>query len=124
VPPRAPASGEGEEANPSVTDLPLKAIVRVRIPFNRPKKEGEGDEDADESKKVEEVKDEEEEEKKAEESPEEENTEDLEEVDVEDRAHCISTIGDNYKIWAIHQAATRWVRKDIAKELKKCLPEL
>jgi len=45
-------------------------------------------------------------------------------MDIEDRAHCISTIGENYKIWGIHQAATRWVRRDMAKELKKTLPEL
>ena len=50
VPPRAPAAAEGEEEQPSITELPLKAIVRIRIPFLRPKKEGEEGEEGDESK--------------------------------------------------------------------------
>ena len=86
-------------------DLPLKAIVRVRIPFNRPKKEGEEGEEGDESKKLEETNPEgapEEEKKADEESDVEENTDELEEIDIEDRAHCISTVGESYKIWAIH----------------------
>lgn len=125
MPPRAPAAAEGEEAAPSTRDLPLKAIVRIRIPLNRPKKEGEEAEEGEEPKPEDEEKKQEEAGKKKEEDSEvEENTEDLEEIDIEDRAQCISTIGESYRIWAIHQAATRWLRRDIAKELKKTLPEL
>jgi hypothetical protein len=120
VPPRVPVVEAEEEAQPA--GVPLKAIVRIRIPFNRPKKEVEEAEEGDESKQNAEEK--KEEKKKDEDSEVEENTEDFDEIEVDDRALCIATTGENYKIWAIHQAATRWIRRDIAKELKKSLPEL
>lgn len=126
VPPRPSAVPEGseEEPIPAVTSLPLKAILRIRIPLLRPKKEVEGEEEGEETKKEEEAVEKDEEPKKDDQSVEEENLEGLDEIELEDRAHCISTIGESYRVWNIHQAATRWVRKDIAKELKKTLPEL
>ena len=53
VPPQEaelPEEGEEEESGiaPSPVDLPLKAIVRIRIPFKRPEKEEQEKEDQEE----------------------------------------------------------------------------
>lgn len=94
------------------------------VPLKRPKKSADaedGEEDAEDNKEnTQEL----EEAARKQEEEEEGNTEGLEEIEIEDRAHCISTVGESYKIWAIHQAATRWMRRDIAKELKKTCNEL
>ncbi len=48
----------------------------------------------------------------------------LEELRVEDKVMAVNPIGDNYKIWVIHQAASRWLRNDIATQAKKFFKEM
>ena len=45
-------------------------------------------------------------------------------MDVEDKVWCVNPIGDDSKIWVLHQAAAKWVRKDIATQMKKNIKEL
>ena len=51
-------------------------------------------------------------------------SEKYDEIDLEDKVWCVSTIGDNSKIYVIHQAAQRLLRKDIAQNMKKNIREL
>jgi hypothetical protein len=45
-------------------------------------------------------------------------------MEIEDKAWCVNTIGETSKIWVIHQAASRQLRKDIATQMRKSIKEL
>ena len=45
------------------------------------------------------------------------------EVTMEDRVLMINPVGDDYKIWVIHQAASRMLRKDIVSYLSRIQKE-
>jgi len=47
-----------------------------------------------------------------------------EEMEVEDKVWCVNPIGDNNKIYVLHQAAQRWLRKDLIQVMKKNIKEL
>jgi hypothetical protein len=49
---------------------------------------------------------------------------DFEEQEIEDKVWCVNPIGDNQKIFVIHQAAQRFQRKDIVLAMKKNIKEL
>ena len=36
----------------------------------------------------------------------------------------MNPIGENYKVWVMHQAASRWLRKDISSYMRKQIREL
>jgi len=126
VPPQDKVPAEGEEGDviPSPVNLPLKAIVNIKIPLKRPVvEEKKGDEDAGSDagkdkpeieKKVEEVK-----------PFDKKSDEELyEEMELEDKVWCMNNIGESSKIWVIHQGASRLVRKDIVTCMKKGIKEL
>lgn len=50
--------------------------------------------------------------------------ENLEEQEIDDKVWCVNPIGEGQKIWVIHQAASRFIRKDIAQQMKKNIKEL
>ena len=107
---------EGAEALP--TGLPVKAVVRVRIPFKRPEPvEGDAPEDPGAEPVAKEATDEV--------DPDAPVDENLEEIDYEDRILGVPTQGDAYQIYVVHQVAGRLLREQIAKEFKEFLqPEL
>ena len=45
-------------------------------------------------------------------------------MDLEDKVWTVNPIGDSQKVWVIHQAASRWLRKDIAQQMKKNIKEM
>jgi hypothetical protein len=51
-------------------------------------------------------------------------SEKYDEIDIEDKVWCVNPIGENCKVYVIHQAAQRWLRKDIAQHMKKNIKEL
>merc|ERR1719263_1676586 len=113
----APEEGTEEDGGEVPSGLPVKAVVRVRIPFKRPEPaEGEGQEEGAEPVQKEEAEGEEE-------GAQEEK--ELEEIDYEDKVLAIPTQGDSYQIYVVHQLAQRLLREQIAKEFKEFLqPEL
>jgi Fe-S-cluster formation regulator IscX/YfhJ len=48
----------------------------------------------------------------------------LDEVDLEDKVFCVNPVSDSCKIWVFHQAASRWLRKDIITQMKKNIRDL
>jgi len=105
---------EGDPADAQPTGLPVKAVVRIRIPFKRPEA-AEGEEKEEEAEPATP--------KEAEAQPEGEQ--ELEEIDYEDRILGVPTQGDAYQIYVVHQVAQRLLREQIAKEFKEFLqPEL
>lgn len=51
-------------------------------------------------------------------------SEKYEEMEIEDKVWCVNPIGDVSKIYVLHQAAQRLLRKDIAQHMKKNIKEL
>jgi hypothetical protein len=47
-----------------------------------------------------------------------------EEMEIEDKALLVNPIGDNYKVFVLHQAAQRLFRKDVVQNMKKNIKEL
>ena len=45
-------------------------------------------------------------------------------MELEDKVHCVNPIGEQYKVWVMHQAASRWLRKDISSYMRKNIKEL
>lgn len=45
-------------------------------------------------------------------------------MEIEDKVLCVNPIGEGQKIWVLHQAASRFLRKDIAQHMKKNIKEL
>eukprot|EP00352_Strombidinopsis_acuminata_P005337 CAMPEP_0176350360 /NCGR_PEP_ID=MMETSP0126-20121128/9417_1 /TAXON_ID=141414 ORGANISM="Strombidinopsis acuminatum, Strain SPMC142" /NCGR_SAMPLE_ID=MMETSP0126 /ASSEMBLY_ACC=CAM_ASM_000229 /LENGTH=184 /DNA_ID=CAMNT_0017700333 /DNA_START=1578 /DNA_END=2132 /DNA_ORIENTATION=- len=82
----------------------LKALVRIRIPLLRPEPEMDEDGNMKEPEKV----------------PESE----LQEIIPEDKAAVIQPISGEYSVWVIHQHAQRLIRQEIAKEMRRIVPEL
>lgn len=107
APLHAPANqAEGAEdvegAEPLPVGLPVKAVVRVRIPFKRPEPaEGEAAEEGAEKVATDPV----------EADPDAEVDENLEEIDYEDRILQVPTQGDAYQIYVVHQVAGRILRE-------------
>ncbi len=102
--------------------MPLKAIVRIRIPLKRPvpdskEETGSNIDMTGEEKPVEEA-------KKEEIEPVIPDEERYPEQELEDKAFSVNPIGESYKVWVMHQAASRWVRKDISSFLRKNIKEL
>jgi hypothetical protein len=117
APPELPEGAEeGDVAEAQPTGLPVKAVVRIRIPFKRPEPaEGEAAEEGTEPPPKEDP---------VEVDPAEGDQE-LEEIDYEDRILAIPTQGDAYQVYVVHQVAQRLLREQIAKEFKEFLqPEL
>lgn len=129
-----PSDVQDEEGNlhQAATKLPLKAIIRIRIPMNRPKPEVDdevpGDEGEGEEKKQESV-------PASQRGPHEhqqlsthpdEDQSTFTEQQVEDKVLVVPnvSVSDGLRVWAIHQAAQRALRKDIATVLKKTVKEL
>ena len=128
-----PSDTTDEEGNvtQSAAKLPLKAIIRIRIPLNRPKNELLDDE-------VPEDNDGGAEEKKQESIPvsarnhehqqlsthPDEDQSGFTEQHVEDKVLTVTNVADGMRVWAIHQAAQRAMRRDIATVLKKTVKEL
>ena len=130
-----PTDTTDEEGNvhPAVTGLPLKAIIRIRIPLVRPKinpeKDDETPEDVDgdgtnspapgssrlgagvyEHQQLS--------------THPDEDTSTFHETPLDDRAILINNVQEQTRVWVIHQAAQRLLRKDIAVALKKSIKEL
>lgn len=129
--------------------LPLKALVRVRIPLNRPViKENHGsndnsriegdhddlDQDNDTNRSRSRIdtnrsqvplSQRDQQHQQLSTHPDEDTT-NCTEQPIEDRVYLINTVsqGDNARIWVMHQAASRVLRKDMATVLKKSLKEL
>lgn len=132
VPPADTADEEGN-VTPSVTKLPLKAIIRIRIPMNRPKASEPADDEAPED-----VDKEAEDAKKVESMPgsarnhehqqlsthPDEDQTGFTEQPVEDKVLTVTNVSDGMRVWAIHQAAQRAMRRDLATVLKKTVKEL
>ena len=127
----------GEEvAVPSAASLPLKAIIRIRIPLKQPQvdpNQGENDDEGNglyeffidaKSKKDDagegEQAQNQEEGKDQEAKPEEP----IEEMELEDKALVVNPIGDTERVWVIHQAAGRYLRKDLVANMKKNMKEM
>lgn len=129
-----PQDTQDEEGNvtQSATKLPLKAIIRIRIPLIRPKPHELDDEVPEEPEG---------EEKKGESVPgsargtqehqqlsthPDEDQSTFKESAFEDKVLMINPISlDNTsRVWVIHQSAQRVMRKDIATILKKTVKEL
>ena len=45
-------------------------------------------------------------------------------MEIEDKVHLVNPIGEQSKILVVHQAAQRWLRKDIVQAMKKNIKEL
>ena len=107
------AEGEGEEKK-AVEDyglpasVPVKAVVRVRIPFKKPEPELVEDENGNTVEVIPEVK---------EDDPKEE-------IEPDDKILMLPTMNDSYRIHVIHQHASRLTREHIAKAFKEFMPEL
>lgn len=48
----------------------------------------------------------------------------LQEIIPEDKAAVIQPISGEYSVWVIHQHAQRLIRQEIAKEMRRIVPEL
>ncbi len=48
----------------------------------------------------------------------------MEEAEIEDKVWTVNPIGEGARIWVIHQAASRYLRRDIAQNMKKNIKEL
>ena len=129
-----PSDTADEEGNvtQSAAKLPLKAIIRIRIPLNRPKNEPVDDEvpDDNEGGGAEEKKNDSipasarhHEHQQLSTHPDEDQT-GFTEQHVEDKVLTVTNVADGMRVWAIHQAAQRALRKDIATVLKKTVKEL
>ena len=122
VPPADTADEEGN-VSASAAKMPLKAVVRVRIPLKRPPPEQpEGLNEDDDGKTDEQKKEQQKEQQMWQSPPPSDRTYD--EQDIEDKVLLINTIGESYKIWVMHQAAARWLRKDLVQQMKKNVKEL
>lgn len=100
-------------------ELPVKAVVRVRIPFKRPDIPAEGEDQLDEAASANiEAKS-----AKSKKSNKKEEDE-LEEIDFEDKVLKVPTSSDSYRIYVVHQVAQRLYREQIAREFKEYLNEL
>lgn len=134
VPPSDQVDEDGSTTK-SVASLPLKALVRVRIPLNRPlhqdvsriedandDEEGAG---ADPSTSRTPVPDSAREHQQLSTHPDE-DTSKFTEQPMEDRAFVINpaSAAEGARIWVLHQAASRQLRKDMAIVLKKAVKEL
>lgn len=53
-----------------------------------------------------------------------ERTMKYEEMEIEDKAWSITTVGDTCKVWVVHQAASRQLRRDIATQMRKNIKEM
>lgn len=90
--------------------LPVKAVVRVRIPYKRPDEEGSeagavtarSGRSGRSSRKA----------------------GALEEIEYEDRVLAVPSQGDTYQVLVVHQAAQRAAREHIARTFQASLPEL
>ena len=104
---------EGEEGK-AVEDyglpasVPVKAVVRVRIPFKKPEPEMVEDEEGNTIERVPEVKE----------------GDPKEEIEPEDKIMMMPTMNDSYRIHVIHQHASRLAREHIARAFKEFMPEL
>ena len=119
---RTPVYGpaEGEETEPVAEDgeeavkddlpasVPVKAVVRVRIPFKKPEPVMVEDENG-ETKEV---------------IPEVNENDPKEEIDVEDKVLMLPVMNDSYRIHVCHQHASRLAREHIARAFKEFMPEL
>eukprot|EP00347_Sterkiella_histriomuscorum_P006020 403354377 len=120
-----------EEGNvtPSACNLPLKAIVRIRIPLKRPVKEPIIDENNenqdDEDNNNQSAKDLTSSKQNLPQSPplSDRNVQ-YEEMEIEDKVLAVNPVGENSRIYIIHQAAQRLFRKDIVQQMKKNIKEL
>ena len=99
----------------------LKAIARVRIPMVEEKNEDEDDDERssrqDESASKAGVIDEKEEHKSEKAEPVKV------EAEIDDKVQVVNPVGDDYRIWVIHQAAPRYVRKEIMTFMKKVVKQ-
>ena len=94
------ATEEQEAPEPST----LKALVRIRIPLQRP--EPELDEDGNPKEQAE--------------IPDSE----LQEITPDDKTAVVQPISGEHRIWVIHQHAQRLIRAEIAREMRRIVPEL
>ena len=108
----------------------MKAIIRIRIPLNRPKNDPVDDEVPDDANEGgEEKKDSipqsarNQEHQQLSTHPDEDQT-GFTEQPVEDKVLTVNNVADGVRVWAIHQAAQRAMRRDIATVLKKTVKEL
>lgn len=95
---------EATEEQAAPEQAALKALVRIRIPLQRPEPELDEDGNPKEQQEV----------------PESE----LQEIIPDDKAAVIQPITGEYSIWVIHQHAQRLIRQEIAKEMRRIIPEL
>lgn len=123
--------------NKSVANLPLKAMVRIRIPLNRPAPVAEMRDDEDPSDGGDGTNRSPPDETHHSGMPSsrehqqlsthpDEDTSAFTEQPVEDRVLFINPVREatNSRIWVLHQAASRSLRKDMATVLKKSIKEL
>lgn len=114
-------------------DLPLKAIIRIRIPLIRPKvnpeKDDEVPDDVDGDGTASPVPGSSRvgagghhEHQQLSTHPDE-DTSTFQEMPLDDRAIMINNVQEQTRVWVIHQAAQRLLRKDIAAALKKSTKE-
>ena len=133
VTPPVPTTEEDGSTHPAVTDLPLKAIIRIRIPLIRPKNHLEKDDETPDDVEGDGTA-----------SPPggsargpqgshehqqlsthpDEDTSTFNEMPLDDRAILINNVQDQTRVWVIHQASQRLLRKDITVALKKSTKEL
>ena len=108
------------EENTSL-EKPLKAIARVRIPMVEEKNEDEDEDDRTSNKSDKPEGD-------APEGGEEEKKSEKAEVvkveaEIEDRVQVVNPVGEDYRIWVIHQAGPRYVRREIMTFMKKVVKQ-
>jgi hypothetical protein len=130
-----PQDTQDEEGNvtQSATKLPLKAIIRIRIPLIRPKPHEVDDEVPEDAEGGEEKKGEsvpnssraDQEHQQLSTHPDEDQST-FKESAFEDKVLMINPVASDLtsRVWVIHQAAQRVMRKDIATVLKKTVKEL
>lgn len=134
TPPADSHTDEEGNTHLSPAQLPLKAIIRIRIPLIRPKNvpekddetpedvdgEGEGDKTAANANSASH------EHQQLSTHPDE-DTSTFKEMPIDDRAILLNNVSagaDPLRVWVLHQASQRLLRRDIALTLKKSVKEL
>ena len=130
TPPQDTTDEEGN-VHPSVANLPLKAIIRIRIPLIRPKVNPEKDDETPEDVDADgttspapgTARGNNHEHQQLSTHPDE-DTSTFHEMPLDDRAILVNNIQEQTRVWVINQASQRLLRKDIAVALKKSTKEL
>lgn len=129
VPPLDGGDDDGS-AQQTARKLPLKAIARIRIPLNRPPpviEQMADDNDDDQDKQNDTARSpglaSAREHQQLSTHPDEDQSAFTEQI-IEDRVLMVNPISEGHRIWIMHQAATRMLRKDMATVFKKSLKEL